>query len=602
MPERALSCLRAAFAGRAFQNLAIVFCVLCAVAITVNVELAGNPMWFWYATLFHQGAKLYSDLHCALQPLFILEMNAWMQVFGVKVIAVAMLSVVHAFVLCVGLQLLLRESDWPDWQKALVLAGTFLICSHFSAYLFGDFHVVSDIFFVYSLVLLLALAKAEAAPQQTALAVALGVLTGWAVTNRVTDGAALLAGAGICIPVLARRRRLALTAVFVAVAVLAVVVVIASTGDTFHDWIANSILRAAGSKGGQASLLADPFVMVGNAAGALRWARKWLLVWLGAMVLAGAVAQRYAKRRGEREAGFTMLAEFGVAGIGFAIASPALRGQLLSGTLIDELSIVSVVVIYLLVPVVAVRFLIARGRRGRRVWDAREMLVLPLFFWLAAGSASSGGSPHNFFEMLALLLLLVAVIQPFRASAGYANATLVVLMVLLAVPALRVKILEPYAWQNSHSSPMFQNRQWVRHPVYGPMYVDRDLLHFIEPVCAEIGQNKARQELLPFPYPNYFCAVPPWHGYVQTFFDTSTRASVLALMEELQTSPPQWIVYQRQLKVLATHEEMYNHGQPLAQRDLDTLIVQKMASGEWQLVDKKDYLVGDGWWIIRTRR
>jgi hypothetical protein len=47
---------------------------------------------------------------------------------------------------------------------------------------------------------------------------------------------------------------------------------------------------------------------------------------------------------------------------------------------------------------------------------------------------------------------------------------------------------------------------------------------------------------------------------------------------------------------------MYNHGQPLAQRDLDTLIVQKMASGEWQLVDKKDYLVGDGWWIIRTRR
>jgi len=27
-----------------------------------------------------------------------------------------------------------------------------------------------------------------------------------------------------------------------------------------------------------------------------------------------------------------------------------------------------------------------------------------------------------------------------------------------------------------------------------------------------------------------------------------------------------------------------------------------VASGEWQLVDKKDYLEGDGWWIVRTRR
>jgi hypothetical protein len=400
--------------------------------------------------------------------------------------------------------------------------------------------------------------------------------------------------------VLARRRRVALTAVFVAVAALAVVVVIGCTGDMFRDWIGNSILRAAGSKGGQSSLLADPFVIFGNAVVILRGAGKWLLVWLAAMVLAGALVQRYWKLG----VGYTMAAQFGVAAVGYAVASPALRGVLWSGTLIDELSIISVVALYVLVPVVAVRFAMARWSRGKGAWDAREMLVLPLFFWLAAGSASSGGSPRNFFEMLALLLLLVPVVQPFRAQAGYANPALVVLLVLLAVPALRMKIVEPYAWQNSRSSPMFQGRVWYRHPVYGPMYVQRDLLEFIAPVCAEIAGNDPRQELLslPFPYPNYFCATPPWHGYVQTFFDTSTRASVLALIQELQTAPPQWIVYQRQMKVLAGHEEVYNHGQPLAQRDLDTLIVRKVASGEWQLVDKKDYLEGDGWWIVRTRR
>jgi hypothetical protein len=88
---------------------------------------------------------------------------------------------------------------------------------------------------------------------------------------------------------------------------------------------------------------------------------------------------------------------------------------------------------------------------------------------------------------------------------------------------------------------------------------------------------------------------------VQTFFDTSTRASVEELIQELQTRPPQWIVYQRQLKFLALHEDLYNHGQRLAQRDLDELILQKIASGQWQLVENRHYLEGDGWLIVRTR-
>jgi hypothetical protein len=158
---------------------------------------------------------------------------------------------------------------------------------------------------------------------------------------------------------------------------------------------------------------------------------------------------------------------------------------------------------------------------------------------------------------------------------------------------------------------MFENRQWYRHPVYGPMYIERDQLRLVESICEETGQSHSRPELLslPFPYPNYFCAVPPWHGYVNTFFDTSTRATIVRLMQELETAPPQWIVYQRQLKIMSLHEEFFNHGQPLAQRDLDKLIMQKIASGEWQIVaknnyfarDKNKYYEGDGWLIIRTR-
>jgi hypothetical protein len=143
------------------------------------------------------------------------------------------------------------------------------------------------------------------------------------------------------------------------------------------------------------------------------------------------------------------------------------------------------------------------------------------------------------------------------------------------------------------------------------MYMDRDLLHFIEPVCRKIGTGNPSPELLsmPFSYPNYFCDTPPWHGYVQTFFDTSTRSTIFHLMSELDTAPPKWIVYQRQMKVVKEHEDGLHQGQPLAHRDMDKMIMQKIATGQWKVEGKsnylfvgtKDYQEGDGWYIIRTR-
>jgi hypothetical protein len=73
------------------------------------------------------------------------------------------------------------------------------------------------------------------------------------------------------------------------------------------------------------------------------------------------------------------------------------------------------------------------------------------------------------------------------------------------------------------------------------------------------------------------------------------------MVDELRTNPPQWIVYHRQLLNLVVHEQAYNHGRPLPQRDLDDLIMQRMATGQWQLVDWKPSPAGEGWYIIRTR-
>ncbi len=294
----------------------------------------------------------------------------------------------------------------------------------------------------------------------------------------------------------------------------------------------------------------------------------------------------------------------GIAAAGLIYSSHPLRRQLLGGTFADGLSIDLIVVTYLVALLVVVRYLTSTMAFGRREWDPREILVFVPLAELASASASTGGQVTSvFLSGVVAMLLLVPVIQPFHKFARWANPSFVTIMALLGLSCFAAKIEVPYSWNAFSSSPMFVNRQWYRHPVYGPMYIDRDLLHFIEPICEKINQEGPAPELLslPYAYPNYFCVTPPWHGYVQTFFDTTQSSTIHQLMSELDTNPPQWILYQRQLKILAGAERNYNHGQPLAHRDLDTMIMRKIETGQWQLVDKVNYLEGDGWFLIKTR-
>jgi hypothetical protein len=597
-----------AFRGRVYQSLAFLFCVLFGIAMIANTQMGGEAWWFWYARLLHGGAKLYADLHLALQPLYVLEMDAWIRLFGTKCVVTEFPSIVHILVFCLAIFLILRESDWPDWQKAIVLASAFLICVECPAYRIDDYHIVADTFIFYSLVLLLMIAKTEAVRQQLGLATGLGILSGLTITTRLNDGAALLVAAGICLLFLVRKRKLVLVTLFVAVAALTVVFVVKLTGDSLSDYASNSIVKAASAKGGSERILAAPFRLLVNAR--VMWhGRRWIFLWLVAMVAVSALIQRYLKN-GVR---YIALVQLGIAAAAFGLSSTYRREQLASGALLSFLSVFLIVVNYLLLPLVSTRLLFSRMGVRKFKWDPREILILLPLAELASTSASTAGLTTSLFlAPIAMLLLLIPVIQPFRRQAGWANVSLVTIMALLGLTVMIEKIQDPYAWVLFHSSPMFVNREWYLHPVYGPMYIDSDLLHFIEPVCREIGEGDSRRELLsmPFSYPNYFCNIPPWHGYVQTFFDTSTRSTISHLMSELDTAPPEWIVYQRQIKVMTGQEKTYGHGQRLAQRDLDEMMMKKIASGQWQVVDKSQYIQGprhgyqegDGWLIIRTRQ
>jgi hypothetical protein len=284
------------------------------------------------------------------------------------------------------------------------------------------------------------------------------------------------------------------------------------------------------------------------------------------------------------------------------------RGALHDQNLLIDLSAVGVFLIYGLGLAVFVRSLYWRFASIKmRDWNRSEILLLIPLGQLVSGSMSSGGGHVGLYGPIAIMILLLPISSPVRLKWEWARNFALAMAAILAVHCAANKYMYPYSWHSYRVGPLFVGREWYRHPEYGPMVIDPQLLQFIKPVCAAVSNGEGERELLslPYSYPNYFCSIEPWHGYVQTFFDTSTSATIFSLMDELEKAPPKWIVYQRQLDNLALHERTYNQGKPLPHRYLDQMIEQKISSGAWRAVYTSTYgsypEFTNKWIVIQTR-
>jgi hypothetical protein len=585
------------------------FCVLFGVAMIANTQQAGDGGWFWYATLLHGGKRLYADMHLALQPLFVLETASFLELMGNGWLVSKIPAVLHLVAYCLGLLLLCRYSDLSDRQKALFLGCGFFISIAFEGYRFDDYHVLADCFEVYSLVALLMLQNSGSALRTLSLAAGLGILCGLSITTRLNDGAALVVGVVIAIFFLAPSRKLLSIFLFSLTAALTAIVVVHLTGDSLHDYAMYSIFKAAGSKGGAGNVLAYPLRLPLNT---LLWLKsRWhaeLIIYSFAVsfILVFLVHHRLRTR-----AIGDFKTTFGKALLGFLlILLPLyhLYPALLDGDFLVSLSAVGTLAAYVLGVLVVLRSFRWQLRPDKRpAWNRREILLLIPLGQLASASMSSGGRHVGLYGPLAVMIVLLPVASPIQLKRDSTRSVLLALVALLIFFGIVYKALIPYSWHSYRAAPLFVGRQWYHHPVYGPMIIDTRQLNFIESVCGQVAASDSPRELLslPYSYANYFCSVPPWHDYVQTFFDTSSKATIFGLMQELQQSPPKWVLYQQQLDSLALHEVIYGNGEPLPHRQLDHMIQQKLASGKWRTVYTSTYGDRPGWsnewFLIRTR-
>ncbi len=590
---------------RRAQILAALLCFAFSIAFILNIHPIGDGLWFWYAVLWRGGQRLYADMHLPLQPLYVL-LTAWSQwLLGKGWLAGKVLAAAQAAVYCLGLFLVAGYGKWADSHKALSIAAAFglSLTSFYSR--FDDYHVTGYIFEVWSVYLLLRLLRDRDAGHEIWVATALGVCSGLSICNRLNDGGALFGACAIILPFCVRRRKVLALATFCCLAPLTLLSVILLTGDSVRAWAVNSIFHAAAIKGGTDHVLRSPLLYPRRLLQELRHnvALHNPIAYVLGIAAGASLMARFGLDRHGRWTRRSWLVWFAGSGL-IVAASWHVRRYLELGEALNDVTMFATPLVFVLSIWLTMRLALMVFRRGSRTSDPTLLLLLIPVLQIPGTTLSSRGGPSvlEVFPQMAVLFLLLPVALPGHVWGRAAKGAYLGLAAWLIVSTGMTKTRHPYYWHHFIDGPMFVGRVWYSHPQYGPMYIQRDQLAIVKSLCDEIWRDGPPQELLSItnPYPNYFCNVVPWHGYVQTWYDTASKQTIDNLMSELTSGPPKWVIYQRAPDSIKAHEEVFNASKPIPHRALDELIVGRITSGQWQLAYWEPYNGAD-WMVLRTR-
>jgi hypothetical protein len=582
--------------GRHWQLLAASFCFLFGVAFTLNIHPIGDGLWFWYAALMRSGQHLYADMHLPLQPLFVL-LTMWSQeLLGKGWLASKVLAFAQLAAYCIGLYLIDGLLPWKDWQKGILIISVFGMTMTALYFRFDDYHITGYCFEVYSIYLLLRLREENAVSS----AAIMGALAGLSMSNRLNDGAALFAACGFALLFFVPRRKFVALCAFCGSALVALLCVILLTRDSIRDWANYSIFRAAAIKGGTGSVLMAPLTFPRRMFTELHHNTAFHHHLLSVLLLA--VFFILMQRVGRRPDGSFRVWRIA---LGFCVLAGAFAlsyRHISRGDPLEPLATLGVVVSSGLCLWVVWRLFRVLFLTRPAGWSPRELLLLFPILQILAGAMTSGKSILEVYPAVAVLLLVMPFSFPVRIWGGPQRAAFVAVAAVIACSSLMAKAIYPYHWHHFQDRAMFVDRTWYRHPVYGEIYIERDQLQLMKDMCAKMDVDGHPTEVLAItnPYPNWFCDVPPWHGYVQLWYDTTSKETIDRLIGELQTAPPKWIVYQRAEDTMEAHETVFLKGQALPHRALDKLIVDRIKDQTWQVAGSQEF-EGAEWIVIQTR-
>lgn len=576
---RLQACFPAAMAG---------FCLAFGLCLILNVNLAGDGTWYWYARAYNQGEKVYSSLGFAQQPLYLL-LKAWeIQLFGASWIASKALSLLTLLLFMMGIYRLVRRLYYSDFQKGILIAAIFFIGIHFEAYRFDDYHALVDALVLLVCDLLL-LARREPTLRPLQRAIGLGVLGGLASACRLNDGVLLLVTSSVVLYVFIPRHRWRYVGALFAAAAVVILGVHLCVHDSWSAWWHCSISGGAAAKGGLAQLLLYVFMLPVHAMGDLATPASGLAL----LQIAGSQALIFCLWKAKNLQSIWKVPLGAALFCTFTILPFHMYR--------DPVIVVSAMAILALT--------LALGIFGwgciQRKWSLLSrpdslVLLIPMGLWIS-GAMSSGGWHYGLYFPFALFLLITFAIIDIDSIKRFLAIPIFSMLAFLSAFGMLYRYYNPCSWQSYQSAPMFQNRILIRDNKIGIEYIDKNMFNFFSDI-EKIIQNAKPDDILsiPMPYVNYFKGIAPWKNYVQTFFDTSSEKLIAKLTRDLGIAPPRWILYQRQLDNLVEHENTFNGGQPLPHRKLDEMILHQLQHRIWSVKGQWIYGRGSVWILIDT--
>ena len=572
---------------------AVFICLLYAVFMLAYVLAPGDGGWMLYADAILKGKRLYSDLHFNQQPLFPLLTTAIRFIAGDKIFVQKLAYVVVPVLYLRLIYLITRYISNEGIKRGLFIMAIFFIAITFEAYRFDDYHPFSGILILASLYLSIKLVYNKISLKQYIFLQAFCIA--FLLNIRINDGAALaLAVMGFGILRIGFRREIVQGLVFSLIVFGTILTVeLYLLNDSYQSWYVNSLESAVRIKGG-GDLIFQPGIMFVKS---VRFFLEGDYNYRSAILILFSLFVSYVLLK----RALNIVIKYAVAIFAFAAIYYSFY-RINPYYALAFFVALGVIVAYVMTFIML--FIRINGLYASSSFYKFSPLILYPFLLYCGGSLSSAGHFTDHFFPLAILLVVLLLI--FKSSSrdiffSYFLKYFAWLMLgVLALEAITLRTVNPYSWQSYNVPSFIEKRILVNDSVHGPHLLSRDLANLIQPVCLE---TKNANELLsiPFSFANYYCRKEPWRNYIQTFFDTSSSEQIEKLIRDISVSPPEYIFYQRQIINLAGHEQLFNGGKRLHQRDLDEFIMKKIDESEWNVVYKSDLYPPSIWLLIKTK-
>lgn len=558
-----------------------IFAFMFGLSTLFFVLSAGDGTWFLYSKEVLNHKQIYSDLKLTAQPIFPLINIAGLYLFGSSYFSQKLLFIIILSFYVHSLYLLLQLIDINVLFRSVIYVALFFMGIHFEAFRFDDYHALANALFLYSIYYGYKFIN----HQDLKCYFIFSVLSSITFLTRINQGLAVIFSFGLLM--LFTQQKISTKVKFIFINIILTVILtfilISLTSETPLAWFYSTIYNASSAKGGD-SIFFYPLKLISNSFTYIYSEISKNFYWNLTLFFCLFVSIFFFTKNKIISSSL------------FIVFIISLYKLITNGDIIIESTAFIVLFLFIMSSILLLyNFLPARYQSESKYL---KLLFFPIFLFIFSSLSSGGYFYGLYFESSVTFLVLLIIYQKYIKN----NYFILFYFLFVALSGCLFRFNNPYSWHSYHVSPLFSsNYKYENFNFLGPHFIAKDLANHINPVCKIVSSSDGTLLSLPFSFANYYCGIPIWNGYVQTFFDTSTPLVINNLINDLKDSPPDFIFYQRQIDNMRGHEIVFNKGNPLPHRALDAFIMDKINAGTWMVVYKSDYAPPSNWFLISTK-